>query len=185
MDYKINPAKATCMKYPNQVQDLQSINDTCFGICASFSDSINVFSMDPACTKSCEDLVENRKREIFGVGSCDHQAPYKPVIWGQVPRYVPKLLKKGVTLENARAQCKQMCDKTVPMLNLECREACDLDANAVEVDAPTPIPARPREMRLVGDTPPPSNKNRNIMIWVFLFFLLFGIVMFFLFRKLL
>lgn len=145
-NYKINPVKATCIRYKDDENSIQGLNDTCYGICAAFSGSQNVYMIDPDCAKSCQDFIEKKKKDIFGVGSCDHQTPYKPVIWNQVPRFVPKLLQKGLTVEQSREQCKVMCDKSTPMLAAECREYCDVDANAVEVykeEKPKPKVSQP------------------------------------------
>lgn len=129
--YKINPVKATCWKYDGVDHGIQGINDTCFGICGAFSGTSDPYNMDPVCTKACEDLVEKRKLEIFGVGSCDHQVPYKPVLWDEVPRYVPQLLKQGLSPSASRAKCKELCSN-VTNLVAECRNRCDLDYNAIE-----------------------------------------------------
>lgn len=133
MSFRLNPVKATCMKYGDRPTQygIQGINDTCFGICAAFSGTNDVYDMDPACSKACTDLVEKRKHELFGVGSCDHQVPYRPVVWGQVPRYVPLLVKKGAPKEQAKQICMKMCEG-VPNLVKECQDHCILDSNAVE-----------------------------------------------------
>jgi hypothetical protein len=147
-NYVINPVKATCMKYSGTDHGIQGLNDTCFGICAAFSGTYDTFAMDPKCTQACTDFIEQRKHEIFGVGSCDHQVPYRPVAWQQVPRFVPQLMqKKGMTVEEARNTCKQMCNQRVPLLAAECREKCDLDANAVEEYKP--VKAKPQPVRSV------------------------------------
>lgn len=88
--------------------------------------------MDPQCTNACVNLVEKRKREIFGVGSCDHQVPYRPVVWDQIPHFVPQLLRQGVTPEMAKTQCMRLCAEKVPMLVDECKEQCIVEYNAVE-----------------------------------------------------
>jgi hypothetical protein len=174
--YKVNPVKATCIKYPGTKQDLIDINDTCFGICAAFSGTTDVFNMDPACSKACTEFVEQRKREIFGVGSCDHQAPYRPVIWDQIPRFVPQLLQKGLPLSEAKRQCMQMC-KNVPMLDLECMELCTLDANAVEESVPE-SPFVPKNLPLSESprsepSPPPEEDHSKMWLWILFSFLVF------------
>lgn len=131
MNYKLNPVKATCMKYDGKEHGIQGINDTCFGICAAFSGTNDVYDMDPECSKACVALVEKRKHELFGVGSCDHQVPYRPVAWGQVPRFVPNLLSKGTDVITAKNQCMRLCE-SVPNLKEECQDKCILDSNAVE-----------------------------------------------------
>jgi hypothetical protein len=88
--------------------------------------------MDPECSASCVELVEKRKREIYGVGSCDHQAPYRPVIWDQIPRFIPRLVRQGVDPNMALDKCMQMCDKYVPNLSKECKDHCVLDRSAIE-----------------------------------------------------
>lgn len=128
--YNINPVKATCMKYDCTDHGIQGINDTCFGICASYSGTYDTFDMDPKCSKACTDLVEQRKRQIFGVGSCDHQVPYRPVAWEQVPRYVPVLLRKGLNPEQALKKCNELCKSN--SLKEQCQEDCLTDFNAIE-----------------------------------------------------
>lgn len=131
--YKIDPVKATCAKYDCTDQGIQGINDTCFGICAAYSGTYDTFDMDPNCSEACTALVEQRKREIFGVGSCDHQVPYRPVFWDQVPRYVPILLKKGMKPEQALQKCNSLCE-SVQNLKEECQENCQVDFNALDLN---------------------------------------------------
>lgn len=130
--YLINPVKATCQKYGKNYDGIQAINDTCFGICGAFSGTNDVYNMDRKCTSQCEKLVEERRHVLYGVGSCDHQTPYRPVLWGQVPRYVPILIRRGKDKEEARMICKKLCEGNIPLLKAECKEKCDLDASAVE-----------------------------------------------------
>lgn len=129
--YKIDPVKATCAKYDCTDQGIQGINDTCFGICASYSGTYDTFNMDPECTASCTELIEQRKREIFGVGSCDHQVPYRPVAWEQVPNYFPNLLRNGLSPESALRKCVSLCQSS--NLKEECQEKCQVDFNALDL----------------------------------------------------
>jgi hypothetical protein len=131
MNYKINPAKATCENL-GFGDGIQAVNENCFGICAAFSGTEDTFEMDPQCVKSCEELVEKKRREMFGVGRCDHQAPYRAVFWGQVPRFIPTLLKQGYDLDTAKTMCNKMCEES-SLVN-ECRQKCKLDSDAVMVD---------------------------------------------------
>ena len=101
MLYKLNPVKAVYNMKKWGPRDINGISDSCYGICAAFSSGDNAFTIQPECEKSCKDYIEQRKHEIYGVGSCDHQAPYRPVIWDNIPRFVPKLMKKGKTPEEA------------------------------------------------------------------------------------
>lgn len=167
-NYVINPVKATCMKYSGRDNGIQGLNDTCFGICAAFSGTYDTFAMDPKCTQACTDFIEQRKREIFGVGSCDHQVPYRPVAWQQIPRYVPELLrKKGIRVEDARKMCKNLCDTRVPLLATECRQTCDLDANAVE-EYPAPQGRLVKNITNSSETSQTESKKskESAVIWV-------------------
>ena len=111
MLYKLNPVKAVYNMKKWGPRDINGISDSCYGICAAFSSGDDAFNIQPECEKSCKEYIEQRKHEIYGVGSCDHQAPYRPVIWDNIPRFVPKLMKKGKTPEEALSLGKKMCEK--------------------------------------------------------------------------
>jgi hypothetical protein len=116
--------------------------------------------MDPKCSQACADLIEQKKRQIFGVGSCDHQVPYRPVFWNQVPRYVPMLLKKGINVETARSQCKSLCQNS--SLSAECIEKCDIDTNAIEEYKEKPKnPPKLFENNIIKK----EEKNHPILFW--------------------
>jgi hypothetical protein len=131
---KINPVRATLLKYKDGNCGLQAINDTCFGICAAFNGVENSQTIDPSCAKSCEELIESRRIAKFGVGSCDHQAPYRPVVWDQVPHYLPQLLKKIPDSRKAKQVCMKMCDERVPNMDTDCKINCETDYNAIVQD---------------------------------------------------
>jgi hypothetical protein len=134
MKYKVNPVKATCQNL-GYGDGIQTVNDTCFGVCAAFSKTLDTYEMDPQCVKSCEKLVEEKRIQTYGVGSCDHQAPYRPVFWGQTPHFMPTLLDKGMDLVSAKKKCYSMCAK-VPELMNECLLNCKIDSDAVEIQNP-------------------------------------------------
>lgn len=148
--YKINPVKATCMKYDGKDHGIQALNDTCFKICGDFSGSNSNYNMDPECSNSCQEFIEKKKREIFGVGSCDHQVPYRPVLWGEIPPYVPALLAKGLSPEGARDECLKLCETVTNRVD-DCKERCIVNYNAIE--GTTPIESAPKKVRF---TEPPS-----------------------------
>jgi hypothetical protein len=131
MSYVVNPVKATCEKFTGMdAYDVQGISDTCYGICAAYSGTTDAYNVDPACAKMCKNFVEQRKKQVFGVGSCDHQAPYLPVIWDQVPRFFPKLWKKFGNPEEALQKCNALCEKN--FYDKECQSYCNLDYNALQ-----------------------------------------------------
>lgn len=163
----INPVKATCIKYKDREKSIQGMNDTCFGICAAFSGTFDTYAMDPKCTQSCVDLIEAKRHELFGVGSCDHQTPYRPVAWGQVPRFVPNLVKNGMNPDEAKNVCYNLCSQKVPNLVRECQETCDLDRNAIES-----FQLAPQAVRV-------SNKHKkkvNVNLIVFISILIVAVI---------
>lgn len=171
--YKINPVRATCMKYDCTDHGIQGINDTCFGICAAYSGTYDTFAMDPVCTQTCTDLVEKRKKEIFGVGSCDHQVPYRPVAWEQVPRYVPQMLRKGYSPLEAKNTCIDLC-KTTSLVE-ECQEKCILDFNAIEpYQAPlkNPIIKTSSFSSSSSSSSPSLSKSSSSHLYIILFLVL-------------
>jgi len=129
---KINPVKATRAKYESSDCQMADVNNTCYEICAAFSGTTDPYNMDPACTKACDDYIEQRRLTLYGVGWCDHHAPNKPVIWNQVPNFVPNLVRKGVSPNQALQQGMEMCAKYVPTLVEECKNKCQLHYNAIE-----------------------------------------------------
>ena len=164
--YKIDPVKATCKKYKDSVPGIQGINDTCFGICSAYSGSQNNYNSDPQCAQSCTELVEQRKMQIYGVGSCDHQAPYRPVFWMQTPRYVPQLLKKGLKPEEALSECKRLCRINVRNLDMECIDNCIVDYDAIEEYNEKP------KLNIVSDkvsNPPKKRKEKKYIVPLIIF----------------
>lgn len=131
MEYKINPVKATCEKYKNSVGGLKGYNDTCYEVCAAYSGTVDVYDMDPMCAQACEDFITQKKYEIFGVGNCDHQEPARPVIWEKTPNFVPELLKKGYTPEQALQQAYKLCEQSGINAG-ECRNKAKLHYDAIE-----------------------------------------------------
>lgn len=183
-NYKIDPVKATCLKYGKNYKGIQGLNDTCFGICAAFSGTYDTYNMDPNCSKSCEDLIEMRKHEIYGVGSCDHQVPYRPVYWEQIPRYVPMLLKNGKTPKQAKQMCEKLCLNS--NLKIECLENCNLDFNAIIEEKIETI--KPQSKKVETNFTNLKQEKRkhptlfwvilSIIIFIFLFILIFIIKMY-------
>jgi len=181
--YKVNPVKATCMKYKDEPNSIQGMNDTCFGICAAFSNTNDVYNMDPECSKSCSDLIEDKKRQIYGVGSCDHQAPYKPVIWEQVPRFMPMLLNSGMGRDEALQTCLKKCQNS-SLVN-ECMEDCKVDYDAVEITEPKKIQENiVSNNTMITNTNNTNNKHKsNKKFFYILITLVFVVLMFFIVKQ--
>lgn len=128
--YRINPVKAVT-KLGYSKRDIIGPSDKCYSICAAFSSGDDAYHIDPDCAKSCNEFVEKRRREVYGVGKCDHQAPYRPVIWNNIPSYVGILTKKGKSPEEALKLGKEMC-RNVPGLYNECVDMCNLHYDSIE-----------------------------------------------------
>lgn len=164
LKYKINPVKATCAKVATEPgSGIQTMNDTCFGICAAFSGTNDIYNMDPECTKSCVDLIEQKRIEKYGVGWCDHHAPYRPVVWDSPPHFIPGLLRSGLNPKQALQKCRQMCVERVPMLTSECQERCEVDFMAIEQELP-------KETRVQVSKPREHSKKKKdrTLYWVVL-----------------
>lgn len=130
MPYRLNPVRAV-KKLGYSKRDIIGPSDKCFTICAAYSSRDNAYKIERECEKQCEEFVEERRNEVYGVGRCDHQAPYRPVIWDNIPHYVPLFLAKGKSPEEALEMSKKMCAK-VPNLYNECVDMCNLDYDAIE-----------------------------------------------------
>jgi len=127
-----------CQKYANTdypTEDLNAVNSDCYEICAAFTDAPTAYDSDTACQAACKGLIDKKRRELYGVGECDHQQPYLPLIWNQTPNYFPKLLKTGLDPVSALKQCNRYCE-TVPNLVEECQAKCQLHFDAVEEKFP-------------------------------------------------
>ena len=165
--YKINPVKAvTNLGYAKR--DIIGPSNKCYSICAAFSSGDDAYNIDKECSKQCDSFVEKRRREVYGVGKCDHQAPYRPVIWDNIPMLVPKFVKKGKSPEEALQLAKEMC-KNVPNLCNECVDLAELHYNAIEKVNTSPTgpngPTAPNGSNGTSDAQPvvtrPSNAPKS------------------------
>jgi hypothetical protein len=178
MSYKLNPVKAVC-NLGFSKRDIIGPSDKCFGICAAFSSGNDAFNIQPQCEKDCNDFIEQRRYEVYGVGKCDHQAPARPVIWDNIPRFVPNLMKQGKTPEEALSIGIKMC-KNVKNLYNECVDLCNLDYSAIEKISPTKSADSPPEQ---VDNPQPD-KLIFLIVLIILFIAALFFVSKFIFSKL-
>ena len=154
MNLVINPLKSICLKYKNKDVGINELNDTCYGICASFNKTNDLYQIDRNCSKICEELVNSKKDDY------EKQTPYKPIIWQQIPTYIPDLLKKGIHKNQLLIECKKLCKN-----NLECKEKCELDFNAIE-NYTEIVSKTSNEANNYNETT--YNKNRNFYYLLFL-----------------
>lgn len=135
MSYNINPLKAIEIKYRNSeypTEDLNSVNTDCYGICSAFSGTTNPYDADPECNAKCKALIDQKRRDLYGVGECDHQQPYLPLIWDQTPNYFPKLMKSTMDPELSLAKCREYCESVSPTFKADCLGKCQLQYDSLE-----------------------------------------------------
>lgn len=143
MSYNINPLKAIEIKYANSeypTEDLNSVNTDCYGICSAFSGTNNPYDADPECNAKCKALIDQKRKDLYGVGECDHQQPYLPLIWDQTPNYFPKLMKSTMDPELSLAKCREYCESVAPTFKADCLGKCQLQYDSLEkCEDPTPV----------------------------------------------
>ena len=108
--FKINPVQATCTRCDKSGGcGIHEYNDICFSVCGAYSGVSDPYMVDKDCAKQCSDMIEEKRHEFYDAGTCDHQQPYKPVIWDENPAFFVSLLRQGVSPEEALVKSKQMC----------------------------------------------------------------------------
>lgn len=129
--YDLNPCKACLDKYKRGKCDINNLNNCCYDTLTAFSGNYSVDGVrrTPQ-AQNCVQCLKNAMRTLgpFGRTFCDLRlAP--PPVFQQYPHYLPDLLQKGDTPDNALRKCLSMCDSsTYPV---ECAENCITDRNAV------------------------------------------------------
>lgn len=135
MSYNINPLKAIDLKYANSeypTEDLNSVNTDCYGICSAFSGTTNPYEADPECNAKCKSLIDQKRKDLYGVGECDHQQPYLPLIWDQTPNYFPKLMKRTMDPALSLSKCRDFCESVSPTFKADCVGKCQLQYDSLE-----------------------------------------------------
>jgi hypothetical protein len=191
-NWKIDPVRAVCKKYQGKDHGIQALNNDCYNICTNFSFTNDPYEADPQCLKSCKDFIEKRKVEIFGVGSCDHQQPYLPVNWQNVSSYIPSLLKKGLKPRDTLGACFDLCDKHNSHLNIECKDKCQLEYDAiVQPDgiqsSLSKIQVQPPLVQDLNQNKKKHSLSGNILFWTICIIIILVILasLFVLYKKLL
>lgn len=116
----INPIRGTlykCEKTGNN--GINYINDACYALCAAFKGSSSAYDINDTCGLMCKDLVDSKR-------TSEHH-PRLPVIWNQVPYYLPQLLIEGNNPDMALSKCYQLCQND---------SDCILNCNASYVSLP-------------------------------------------------
>lgn len=128
--YYINPVKASVeyctIKGHN---DLQDLNDACYGVCSAFSGTSDAWTVPQDCAGECKELLQQKKLQVYGLSDCDHHTPYRPVIWDSSPNYFPTLYTQYRNVDRARNECMKMCEGE--QYPLECKNKCQLQSLAI------------------------------------------------------
>lgn len=126
----MDPIKATLNKYKGMdlTQNLMDINNTCNEICVAFNQG-NQFSK---CRQDCAGLVRNITTDKY---SFDYKDLQSPVIWNVNLHYLPELLEKGMSAEEAKTACLEKCKSSSDPA--KCASNCKLDYDAVSKEGYT------------------------------------------------
>lgn len=158
MPYSIDPVKGTLANCGDcQVIDM---SNKCYSICAAFNQGRDDQNLTPVfergsngivpvpvaplfpdawnatddCAKKCNVLMNKQKILQFGENSCDHQAPYRPVVWGEAPHFFPKLLRTLGDKDEALRTCNALCSREEIKLPEQCKINCLDEYNSVVGD---------------------------------------------------
>ena len=126
---KINPVKSVIHYCSNKTGGcgIQELNDKCYNIASAFNGDCSAWDVPDNLANQCDNLVNVAKMDIYGVGSCDKQSPYRPFLIRNKHLF-PPLLEKGYSKEEALKMCVEISD------TLELKENCYLDYNALVED---------------------------------------------------
>jgi hypothetical protein len=191
MNFNLNPVKGACSKCDkNPLAGIHAYNNACFDICASFSGTFDPYMGDPVCQRTCDEFINRKKEEMFGVGYCDHQQPYRPVLWNDVPAYFVKELKNGKNPEEALKYSIMLCKEFSPNKFSECEEKQKMLYNSVEKYEVPPIDfsysvsaEKPVEPMENIQSTPQTKEEEDLALWLFLFFCLLAIGGIFLYNR--
>jgi hypothetical protein len=127
MSFEINPCQSVAKSVSTANCDINTINNDCYGICASYG---NVYGpkVQEKCETQCRDMISRKKKDM-GKNDCDLRRPSPPPGWNQIPDFYARLLASCGNQKKAYVQCCTMCNSS--RYPNECKEKCQLDANAV------------------------------------------------------
>ena len=130
MSFKINPAKAALTAYKNGNCGIQALNSACYGVCAAFKGSPNAWAIGDECAASCEQFVQELRKDFYGSTYCDHHAPNRPVLWDQSPSFFPTNFAKYKNVPKALAVSLKQCEGTT--YPESCKDKAKLESYAIE-----------------------------------------------------
>ena len=110
--FKINPVKAAVKLHQKENCGIHALNDACYGTCAAFKGVDNPWTVSDECANECGAFINQMRKDFYGLGGCDHQAPLRPVIWDQSPNLFPMYLKKYGNVAGALGMAYKACENT-------------------------------------------------------------------------
>jgi len=149
MSFKINPVRAAVKAHQDGNCGVHAMNSACYDVCAAFKGTDSPWGISDECNGQCEMLVEQLRKDVYGLGYCDHHAPNRPVLWDQTPSFFPEQFKKYKNVPQALAHSLEMCKKTA--YPEQCKQRALLHSYAVENSTVSNLPNNPVEGYADGD----------------------------------
>lgn len=157
--YKINPVKAACARCDKSGCGIHEYNDVCYTVCGGYSGSSDPYTVDYECANQCQKMIEEKRHQFYDAGYCDHQQPYRPVIWNESPAYFVKMLQNGMAPKEALEKSRRLCEKYKSNIASECIERQVDLYNAIESYIPMKSPKIPMHTKLPSQQ---ENKEEDI-----------------------
>ena len=140
MNFRLNPCKSVTQEVSSSGDDINNINDLCYGICTSYG-RVYGSNVEQECRDSCADMVSRKKHDL-GRNNCNQRRPLPSLSWLQVPDYYPELLKETQNHEKAYQICCNRCSQS--FYPNDCKDKCRINAQAVETQSVEKFDRLPR-----------------------------------------
>ena len=128
MNYEItiNPCNACTKKYERECCGINAMNNCVSETAAAFAGFPSINAISAAGNCSADQCIANIRNKMGPFpGWYKNRKLARAPVFIQEPHYLPGLLSKGHSLEEAKNMCLMMCNSE------ECRENCITDSDAV------------------------------------------------------
>jgi hypothetical protein len=128
----INPCKACTKKHERECCGINSMNNCINETAAAFAGYPGIYAISSQGNCSNDECIANIRNKMGPFpGWYKNRKLAKAPVFIQEPHYLPGLLSKGHTLEEAKNICLTMCNSE------ECIQNCITDSDAVESIKPS------------------------------------------------
>jgi hypothetical protein len=128
----INPCKACTKKYERECCGINSMNNCVNETAAAFAGYPGIYAISSQASCSNDECIANIRNKMGPFpGWYKNRKLAKAPVFIQEPHYLPGLLSKGHSLEEAKNICITMCNSE------ECIQNCITDSDAVESIRPS------------------------------------------------